>query len=89
VAFREAHYLAGQAVALAERRGCGLENLTPDEFAGVSPLIGQDVYAALSFENAVQRRESPGGTGPASVAGQLLSLRGWLERSMPLQVKLP
>jgi argininosuccinate lyase len=87
--FREAHYLAGKAVSLAEGRGCGLEDLTPDEFTGISPLIGRDVYATLNFENAVQRRESPGGTGPASVAGQLSSLRGWLEQMLPLQLKDP
>jgi argininosuccinate lyase len=80
VAFREAHYLAGKAVTFAEKRGCGLEDLTPDEFAGLSTLIERDVYAALNFESAVRRRESPGGTGPGSVAGQLLSLRGWLEQ---------
>jgi argininosuccinate lyase len=89
VAFREAHYLAGQAVTLAEKRGCGLEDLTPDEFTGISPLIERDIYAALNFENAVQRRESPGGTGPVSVAGQLSALRAWLKQIVPLRVKLP
>jgi argininosuccinate lyase len=78
VPFREAHRLTGKAVALAEERGCGLEALPLDVFKGVSPLIEQDVYAVLGFEAAVRRRESPGGTGPRSVAGQLSSLRGWL-----------
>jgi argininosuccinate lyase len=78
VPFREAHRLTGRAVALAEGRGCGLEDLPLEAFKDISPLVGQDVYAVLSFEAAVKRRESPGGTGPRSVAGQLASLRGWL-----------
>jgi argininosuccinate lyase len=78
VPFREAHRLTGKAVALAEGRGCGLEDLPLEAFKDISPLVEQDVYVVLSFEAAVKRRESPGGTGPRSVAGQLASLRGWL-----------
>lgn len=78
VPFREAHHLTGQAVALAEKRDCALEALSLADFKSISPLIEQDVYAVLSFEAAVSRRESPGGTGPHSVARQLSALRKWL-----------
>jgi argininosuccinate lyase len=76
--FREAHHATGAAVALAEGKGVPLEALTLDEFRTFSPLVEQDVYAVLEFEAAVRRRNQPGGTGPESVAGQILVLRSWL-----------
>ena len=78
VPFREAHHLTGQAVALAEERGLGLEDLTLADYREISPLIDEDVYAVLAFEAAVARRETPGGTGPRSVARQIEALRIWL-----------
>lgn len=78
VPFREAHHAAGQAVALAERLGRGLEELSLQELQGVSPQIGQDVYAVLDCAAAVRRRETPGGTGPQAVERQMEQLRRWL-----------
>ncbi|OGR36930.1 MAG: argininosuccinate lyase [Desulfovibrionales bacterium GWA2_65_9] len=76
--FREAHHATGAAVALAENKGVALEDLGLDELRSFSPLVEQDVYAVLTFEAAVARRNLAGGTGPASVAGQLAELRAWL-----------
>ncbi len=76
--FREAHHVTGQAVALAERQGKGLEDLTLADLQGISALIGDDVYAVLDPAAAVRRRETPGGTGPQSVARQLEQLGQWM-----------
>jgi argininosuccinate lyase len=78
IPFREAHHLTGRAVALAEGRGVGLEDLTLADYREISPLVGDDVYAVLAFEAAVARRETPGGTGPRSVTRQMDALRAWL-----------
>ncbi|MDR1126029.1 MAG: argininosuccinate lyase, partial [Deltaproteobacteria bacterium] len=78
IPFREAHHLTGRAVALAEGRGVGLEDLNLADYREISPLIGGDVYAVLAFEAAVARRETPGGTGPRSVTRQMDALRAWL-----------
>jgi argininosuccinate lyase len=78
VPFRKAHNLTGKAVTLARERGLGLEALPLDELKKISSLIDQDVYAVLDFKTAVLRRETPGGTGPQSVAGQIASLLGFL-----------
>lgn len=75
--FREAHSIAARAVALAEERGLGLEELGLGELRGLCPEIGEEVYALLSPEAAVRRRESPGGVGPQSVRRQLDKLRDW------------
>jgi len=78
VPFREAHHITGAAVAHAESRGLGLEDLGLDEFRRFSDRIGDDVYAVLDYRAAVRRRTSPGGTGPESVDAQINALTGWL-----------
>jgi len=78
IPFREAHHITGAAVAYAEGRGAGLEDLSLDEFRKFSADIGEDVFAVLDYEACVRRRTSPGGTGPASVDGQIAGLRDWL-----------
>ena len=78
VPFREAHHLTGRAVTLAETRGIGLENLSLEDYQGISPLIEEGVYKVLEFGAAVARRESRGGTGPASIAAQLNKLEDFL-----------
>lgn len=77
IPFREAHHITGAAVALAETRNVGLEKLTLTELRGLCDRIGDDVYAVLDYGAAVRRRESHGGTGPASVAYQLAVLQQW------------
>jgi argininosuccinate lyase len=79
--FREAHHATGAAVALAEKKGVCLEELSLDELRSFSPLVEQDVFAVLGYEAAVSRRNLAGGTGPESVAGQIAELRAWLAGS--------
>ena len=78
VPFRSAHELAGKAVALAEARGKRLEELDLKDFQGLDAGIGEDVYQALDYGEAVARRDAPGGTGPESVRKQLEDVRQWL-----------
>ena len=77
--FREAHHVSGRAVAMAEDKGVGLEDLTLEELRSLSTLIDEDVYTSLDYDTAVARRNVPGGTGPESVARQLEKMRRWLE----------
>lgn len=79
VAFREAHHVTGAAVAFAEKAGKGLEDLSLEELKAFSERIGEDVFAALDFGQAVARRLTPGGTGPAAVEVQLTELAAWLD----------
>lgn len=78
IPFREAHHLTGAAVALAEERSVTLEELPLADLRAICDRIGDDVYAVLDPTAAVARRETPGGTGPASVAAQLTELARWL-----------
>lgn len=63
MAFRQAHSVAGRAVAFALDQGKELDDLSLEEFKNLSDLIGQDVYEFLTIEKMISRRISYGGTG--------------------------
>ncbi len=79
IPFREAHTISGEAVAYAESMHAGLEELSLEELQGFSSFIGEDVFQALDYKQAVSRRESPGGTGFEAVKTQMRELDAWLE----------
>lgn len=78
MAFRDAHRVVGRAVAYAEKRGAALEELSLEQLQSFSSLIDEDVFAVLDYQQAVQRRNMPGGTGPQAVARQREKLAAWL-----------
>jgi len=63
MAFRQAHTVAGQAVAHALEQGKELDDLSIEEFKGLSDLIGKDVYKFITIDQMISRRISYGGTG--------------------------
>ncbi len=67
VPFRDAHSVAGKAVALALDKGCELQDLTIDEFKAFSEHIEDDIYECLTVESMISRRISHGGTGYENV----------------------
>ena len=71
IPFRKAHYITGQIVLYAEKRGKKLEKLTLEEFQRFSNVIEEDVYKWLTIENAIKRREIFGGTGFKSVKKEI------------------
>jgi len=78
--FRDAHHVTGRVVAQAEAKGVPLEALSLEELRTFSPDIQEDVFVALRYEQAVARRNGPGGTGPESVAAQMAELTRWLQK---------
>ncbi len=77
--FREAHHITGALVALAERKGCDLPDLSLAEMQGVHDGITEDVYTVLGVENSVASRTSFGGTAPAQVRAQIARWKEALE----------
>ncbi|CAO0821061.1 Argininosuccinate lyase [Desulfarculales bacterium] len=75
VPFRQAHEIAGRAVLLAERSGRALENLSIEEYKGLSSVIEEDVYRIIEPEHAVNRRLSSGGTAGVNVRTALMEAR--------------
>lgn len=69
--FREAHRVVGELVLACERRGCGLGDLSVDDFHAVSPLFDEDVAADLDPAGIANARVTYGGTGHDAVVAQL------------------
>ncbi len=63
MAFRQAHSVAGRAVALALSKGEELDDLSLAEFKEFSELVDEDVYEFIRIDNTISRRISYGGTG--------------------------
>jgi len=67
VAFRDAHHITGKLVQLAEKKGCGLSDLSLDEMQTAHAKITKDIYKAITLEACIARRQSEGGTAPSQV----------------------
>ncbi len=75
VPFRESHHITGRVVALAEQKGCGLEDLALDELTAIDERINDAVFEVLGVDNSVRSRNSYGGTAPDNVRTQVISAR--------------
>jgi argininosuccinate lyase len=83
VPFREAHEVTGALVALCVARECGLDEVSDEDLAAVSPHLNPQVRSVLSVRGALASRTAPGSTGPGPVADQLSGVQdtveGWRE----------
>jgi argininosuccinate lyase len=75
VPFREAYKAVGALVALAVDGGVSLRAIDGARAQKIHPALDADALRALDPATAVAAKESLGGTGPRSVAGQI----AWLE----------
>jgi argininosuccinate lyase len=73
--FRDAHHVTGSLVALAEKEGCDLPDLTLEQLQSVHGAITKDVYSVLTVEASVASRTSYGGTAPSQVRAQVARWR--------------
>jgi len=69
--FRDAHHITGTLVAMAEKQGCDLPDLTLADMQSVHKDITNAVYSVLGVENSVASRTSYGGTAPDQVRAQI------------------
>jgi argininosuccinate lyase len=76
--FREAHHVTGALVAMAEKKGCDLPELSLAEMNSVHGGITQEVYSVLGIHNSVASRQSYGGTAPAQVRAQVAAWKAKL-----------
>ncbi|MEO1160036.1 MAG: argininosuccinate lyase [Pseudomonadota bacterium] len=65
--FRDAHHVTGTLVAMAEKRGVGLDELSLQDMQGVEQRITLDVFKVLTPGASAGSRKSFGGTAPANV----------------------
>jgi argininosuccinate lyase len=73
--FRAAHETVGRIVKHAIERNAELNDLLLDELKSFSPLIEEDVFAALSLEQTLATKSQIGGTSPERVAEALAAAR--------------
>lgn len=69
--FRDAHHVTGTLVAMAEKQGCDLPDLTLEQMQSVHAEITEDIFDVLGVDNSVNSRMSYGGTAPAQVRAQV------------------
>jgi argininosuccinate lyase len=83
VPFREAHHIAGRAVAVAEAAGKALDELTLDQLRAVDPRIDERVLPRLSVEASVAARRSAGGTAPDRIREAIAAARSAIAARSP------
>ncbi|HZT23389.1 MAG TPA: argininosuccinate lyase [Verrucomicrobiae bacterium] len=75
VPFRQAHHAVGAAVALAEKTGRALNELTLAEWQRLDKHFDRDALAVFDLKTAMARRNLPGAPGTREVARQLARWR--------------
>ena len=73
--FRDAHHVTGSLVALAEKEGKDLPELTLDQMKSAHESITEGVFDVLGVDNSVKSRTSYGGTAPDQVRAQIARWR--------------
>lgn len=71
IPFRQAHFITGKCVALAESLGKDLSELNLKELQSIEPSIDSDALELLMLESSKEARKSIGGTSDYSVNIQL------------------
>ena len=73
--FRQAHHVVGAVVALAEKIGKPLNQLTLAELQGVNSTFGRDALGVFNLKTAMAKRNLTGAPGTKEVAKQLARWR--------------
>ena len=55
VAFRDAHGIVGQIVIYCEDKGCGIEDLSLEEFQKFDDSFGDDIYDFIDYDNVLEK----------------------------------
>ncbi len=75
LAFRDAHEVVGNAVALCVEKECDLSDLSLEALQGFSSAINGDVFDCLTLEGSVAARDHIGGTAPGQVKAAIQRAR--------------
>jgi argininosuccinate lyase len=78
MAFRQAHHAVGAVVALAEKAGKPLDQVTLAEFQSVDKTFGRDTRSVFDLQRAMAKRDLTGAPGTQQVATQLARWRAQL-----------
>ena len=81
VPFRETHHISGKVVALAERSGVPMDQLTYKQLVEVDSRFESSVMDWFDFESSVETRSAQGGTSKSRVLEQIEVLKEILQSS--------
>ncbi len=79
IAFREAHFITGKAVARAEALGIDLSDIAFEELHAIDARIKPNVKAYLSIEHSMNARTSEGGTATLRTMEQIIYFEHYLK----------
>ena len=79
IPFREAHFITGRAVALAESKAKDISDLTYEELKSIDDRIKEDVVEFLKLEYSMNSRNSFGATSVKQVEKQIDYFENWLK----------
>jgi argininosuccinate lyase len=71
VPFRKAHHVVGAVVALAERKGCTLPELSTADVNRLNPAFGSEWVSVFDLDRSMAMRKGTGMPGPAQIARQI------------------
>ncbi len=80
IPFREAHHITGRAVALAEKLGKDISDLTLEELRQIDSRIEADVLPYLDVGRSMESRNSFGGTATQQVEKQIAYFEDFLQK---------
>lgn len=78
--FRTAYRLTGELVARCIEKGCGLDELSLEEYRKFSPLFEKDVYEEISLDTCLNKRNSFGGPAPEALLQSVKLMEGELKK---------
>ena len=71
VPFAEAHEAAGKCVAVCEKEGIQLDQLSDQQFKSIHSALNPEIRKVLTVEGAIASRTTFGATGPTAFSDQI------------------
>lgn len=88
VPFRNAHKLAGEVVALAEREKCPISGIKLVQLKQISEHFEEDVSNLWNYEHSVEQYQAFGGTARVNIEIQIQQLELWISDSQILTTQV-
>lgn len=78
IAFREAHFITGKAVAKGEELKIDLSKMQLSDLVAIDSRIGEDILEYLGLRHSMNARKSQGGTASVRTQEQLAYFKNYL-----------
>jgi argininosuccinate lyase len=79
IPFRDAHFITGKAVALADSKNIDLSHMTFEDLKSIDNRIKPDILDVLNIKNSMNDRNSDGGTSTIKTKEQIDFFEKWIE----------